>query len=420
MIGLIDCNNFFVSCERLFRPDLLKKPVLVLSSNDGCVISRSQEVKDLGIPMGIPYFEIRDVCTKEGITVFSSNFKLYRDISTRVMLSVREVCSEVEVYSVDEAFFVLPETCTYADLVKIRSVVMQYTGIPVSIGAAPTKTLAKIANGIAKKGHLGMLRSVQGVFILDLNEWNLLKESFPCSSVWGIGRSTAEILNKFKIATVSDLLRMDVGWIRNQFGVVGERLLFELSGKSVYSVGDGHTEKQETYTSTRSFGKNVFEKDVVMSALAYHIAHVAEKLRSDKRVGKRLTILTLSGKYGPRFEPDSSQSIELESHTSDTFVLLNAVRKLLDRSFQAGFPYKKAGVIVSDIMDEGRHTDSIFAELQSLRDVCDITDTLNTRFGKNSVRLGSIYNQKEWADRHEKLSPQYTTSWREIAIVKAV
>jgi DNA polymerase V len=201
-IGLMDCNNFFVSCERLFRPDLLKKPVAVLSSNDGCIVARSQEVKELGIPMGAPYFMVRAICKKEGVTLFSSNFRLYRDISARVMHALCEEVDTFEVYSIDEAFFSIEETVTEEEVLLLRERIMQKTGIPVSFGIARTKTIAKAAGDHAKKES--------GVSILDATLWETKISEIPCGSIWGIGRQTSAKLTKLGINTVADLISKDI------------------------------------------------------------------------------------------------------------------------------------------------------------------------------------------------------------------
>jgi DNA polymerase V len=201
MIGLMDCNNFFVSCERLFRPDLAKCPVAVLSSNDGCIVSRSQEVKDLGIAMGVPYFEVKSLCKKYNITLFSSNFTLYRDISTRVMATLKEFVDDIEIYSIDEAFFGVPKTMDETTLISIRAEIIRKTGIPVSIGVAPTKTLAKVANDRAKKGG--------GVMVLTKEVWKILQGEVSCSSIWGIGRQTSQKLTELGINSVAELLARD-------------------------------------------------------------------------------------------------------------------------------------------------------------------------------------------------------------------
>ncbi len=414
MIGLMDCNNFFVSCERLFRPDLLGKPVAVLSSNDGCIIARSQEVKNLGVPMGIPYFEIQELCKKEKITLFSTNLTLYRDISIRVMNALREEFDVCEVYSVDEAFFEVTEALSVTELMDIRARIIQKTGIPVSIGIANTKTLAKVANGIAKKGI--------GVSVLTENEREMVIKDIPCGSIWGIGRQTSAFLTKAGIQTVGELLMLDSTYIRQSFGVVGERLCMELRGVSVYKIGDLVEDEQSSYTSSRSFGKPVMDKLVLMSALGHHIAHVAEKLRHDGCIASHITIVARASRFGSFSHREGGMSASLIVPTNDTFVLLHEASKLLDQLFDPEVPYKKAGVVLSGIQPEAMRTESLFTNPESEKKtsiINTITDALNNKFGSGTMRQAVTLGGEKWKERKNLKSPEYTTQWSEIACIKA-
>ena len=415
MIGLMDCNNFFVSCERLFRPDLKKRPVLVLSSNDGCVVARSQETKDMGIPMGIPYFEVKELCKKEKVTLFSSNFALYRDISRRVMGALRSEFDTCEVYSVDEAFFEIVDETTETELMEIRARIMQKTGIPVSIGIAATKTLAKVANGVAKKGT--------GVCILTEGMWNDLQNELSCGSVWGIGRQTAASLSKMKIYTVGDFLAQDRAFIRQSLGVVGERLLLELSGTRVYTRGDQEETEQESYMSTRSFGKAIYEKSVIESALGYHCAQLGEKLRRDGNYASRMTVIARASRHGTFSHRTSFVSAELEIPTSDTTSLIKQAVALFDRMYDVEIPYKKAGIVLKGIKPEGSVSGQLFSDTthsEKRRKVDEITDQLSTRFGKQMVHSTIILGKEKWQGAHINISDAYTTRWSEIATVKAM
>lgn len=415
MIGLMDCNNFFVSCERLFRPDLLGKPVAVLSSNDGCIVARSQEVKDLGVPMGIPYFEMKDLCKKENITIFSSNFALYRDISTRVMTALKAEFDTCEVYSVDEAFFTIGESASQEELVKIRARITQKTGIPVSIGVAETKTLAKVANGIAKKGT--------GVCILRAEQRDNAIKDMSCGSIWGIGRQTSAFLTKSGINTVGELLSRDVTFVRQALGVVGERLCMELRGVSVYAIGDSHGEVQESYTSTRSFSAAVTDKHTLMSALGHHIAHVAEKLRQDECVASSVTIVARGSRFGAFALREGSAHCNFQSPTNDTFVMTQEVSRLLDTIYDSEIPYKKAGVIVGGILPAEAQTGLLFVTEngeQKTEKINVVTDMLNHKFGSGTVRQAVTLSNEKWKERKNLKSPEYTTQWSEIAMIKAI
>lgn len=425
MIGLMDCNNFFVSCERLFRPDLRTKPVAVLSSNDGCIVARSQEVKDLGVPMGIPYFEIEELCKKNKVTLFSSNFALYRDISARVMSAIKAEFGICEIYSVDEAFFEIDEDIPEEDIAKIRARIIQNTGIPVSIGVASTKTLAKVASGIAKKRVQDVrltMSNIEGVCVLDDSHRLEIIKDLPCASVWGIGRQTSVFLLKHKIHTVADLLAQDKTFINQSLGVVGERLIFELSGVSVDTLGESMKEEQQSYTSSRSFSKSVTDRHTLMSALGYHISHIAEKLRLDGNVASKINIIIQGSRFGTFAHRNGTAQIDLMIPTDDTFVFMSEVSKLFKSIYDSEIPYKKAGVVVSGIRPKSSISDSLFGLSNSIKKtskINSVTDTLNKKFGIGTVRSAVTLDMHTWKERKKLKSPEYTTKWTEIAIVKA-
>ena len=415
MIGLMDCNNFFVSCERLFRPDLAKRPVAVLSSNDGCVVSRSQEVKDMGVPMGIPYFQLKDMYGNRDITLFSSNFSLYRDISSRVMRALKDEFSTCEIYSVDEAFFAVDGTYTEEELFRVRDRIMQKTGIPVSIGCAATKTLAKVASKQAKKSG--------GVCVLTPQAWCELAKEFSCGNVWGIGRQLSLALAKDKVLTAADFLALDRARVGKKLGVVGERLHMELGGISVFEVGEGGHHDQQSYMSTRSFGDVVEDKRVLMSAVAHHVAHIAEKLRADGVVAGRLSVIAHASRFGSFSHRQGTLSVDLPYPTHDTIMLTKEAARLLDALYTHGIPYKKAGVVASAIMPEGYVSGSLFKDVND-RDregrIDSAADMINEKFGRGTVRLGVALGSTRWRERRQLISPEYTTKWTDIARVKAV
>jgi DNA polymerase V len=414
MIGLMDCNNFFVSCERLFRPDLIGKPVIVLSSNDGCVVSRSQEVKDLGIPMGVPHFEIKDICKKERITVFSSNFALYRDISARVMNTLKSEFETCSVYSVDEAFFEADPSLTTDQLMEIRARIIQKTGIPVSIGIAKTKTLAKAVNRIAKKGT--------GVCILDDALYNDVILELLCSSIWGIGRQTSSVLSKHKVYTIKDLLVQDPMFIKKNLGIAGERICMELCGVRAYELEEGDDEVQGSYMSTRSFGAPVHDKQVLLSSLSYHVTHVAKKLRRDGCVAGRITVLVRGSRYGAFSHREGSKSVMLLEPTNSTLVLIKEASKLLDVLYTEEIPYRKAGVVFSDVRPVHNTSNTLFGDVVSKEKqgkIDTIIDTLTDKYGSEIVHSGLVYQTSSWKERRMHHSKEYTTKWSDIACVKA-
>ena len=422
----MDCNNFFVSCERLFRPDLRNRPVAVLSSNDGCIVARSQEVKDLGISMGVPYFQVQDICKKHDIVLFSSNFQLYRDISKRVMRALSDEFDFCEVYSVDEAFFDLKED-SVLKLEEVRRRIIQKTGIPVSIGVAPTKTLAKVANGIAKKNGRLTMSSVraedaefgEGVCVLEMDEWLIRAKDTSCGSVWGIGRQTSAVLTQNGINTISEFLALDRSYVRRLLGVVGERVYMELQGVSVYALGELSDIEQESYTSTRSFHSTIQDKGVLMSALAHHVSEVAEKLRKDGCVGSRLTIIAKGSRFGDFSHRDGTMSTPLIIPTNDTFVLMKEAGHLLDALYDATVPYKKAGVVIGGIEPQAMAENSLFTEDTRTQSLSFLEDEINKKFGKGVLRHGATLGEQKWHERKERKSPNYTTSWQEMAVVKA-
>jgi DNA polymerase V len=414
MIGLMDCNNFFVSCERLFRPDLRGKPVAVLSSNDGCIVARSQEVKDLGIPMGVPLFQVKDIVKKNNITLFSSNFPLYRDISSRVMYALREEFEEISVYSIDEAFFDLEKGQSILDIQGIRERIIKKTGIPVSFGLAPTKTIAKLANVEAKKGN--------GVVLLTIEDALNRYECVSCGAVWGVGRQMTKRLDVLGIRTVSAMLKKGLYFMRQEFGVQGERIFLELTG--VRAEGGSHDlPANASIMSTRSFSGTHTDKAVIMSALGHHIAHVSLKLRERGLKARSLTIICAPSRHGDFALRRGGRSIDLEIPTNDTTVLLKSAHDLLGTFFESEVPYKKAGVIVSGLIPDAYVANSLFESSQNAKEkrtVDDVVDAINERFGRDTVRSGVILNTSTWAANSRLRSYEYTTNWGDIAKVKAI
>lgn len=412
MIGLMDCNNFFVSCERLFRPDLQKVPVAVLSSNDGCIVARSQEIKDLGIPMGIPYFQVKDVLTQAHAVLFSSNFTLYRDISTRVMNTLKDEVGFCDVYSIDEAFFEVSDDATDEDILAIRTRVMKNVGLPVSIGVAKTKTLAKQASALAKKSS--------GVCILN-DESAQQIENLPCSSVWGLGRQTSAKLKEKGVVTIGDFLKLERRVVRRDFGVSGERIYSELHGICVYELGTNSEDIQQSIMSTRSFEKTTNKLSELESAVAYHVNFASEKLREKQLVASRIYVLMQASRHGDFFMRKASSEAILTLPTSDSQELLHQALTLVRNLYDSEVPYKKAGVVLSSLLPESQMTQTLFnqeATQKNTTNLDTITDLINTKFGNGTVRPGVIL--KSGSRGSQKLrSKEYTTSWKDIPTVSA-
>ncbi len=365
--------------------------------------------------MGIPYFEVKDLCKKQKVTLFSSNHALYRDISLRVMCALKAEFDTCEVYSIDEAFFEIEKEVTTEEIARIRARIIQKTGIPVSFGVAKTKTLAKVANSIAKKGT--------GVCILNERLWKETNENLSCGSVWGIGRETFASLSRHKIYMVADLLRQDKAFISKLLGIVGERLLLELNGTSVYRIGDLLENDQKSYMSTRSFSQTIQgDKLTLMSAIGHHVAHVAEKLRNNEQVASRMTVIARGSRFGAFAQREGSVSTVFTIPTNDTFLLTREASKLLDNHYDPEIPYKKAGIVVSGIEPCSNTTPSLFDDgvINARNNKLNIvTDALNHRFGSGTIGTGVLLGSKKWKSNKMLISKLYTTKWSEIPIIKA-
>lgn len=411
LIGLLDCNNFFVSCERLFRPDLINKPVVVLSSNDGNVVARSQEVKDMNVPMGVPYFQIKDILEKGGVTTFSSHIALYRDISRRVFEVMREELEVVEQYSVDEAFFKV-EGSPEETASRVRKAVQQQVGIPVSVGLAPTKTMAKQANHIAKKGS--------GVCVLDDQLWESLVDKTKLSEIWGVGGGLEMKYKQHGLVSVADLLRTDTAVLSNLFGLPGLRLQKELNSISVFKIGDKH-QAQKSIMSSRSFKTETEDINVLADSLAYHARHTAADLRKIKMKTNAIRVALKTNRFGDFFMRGGSKEAVLVAPTNDSIKLLKIASGLLNDLYEKDVPYKKVGVTLSQFTPEGVDQVNIYEE--SNNDGSDMLmktlDAVNNIKGREVVQLGSRLLSKQWRSRNESCSPSYTTRWDDLVSVKA-
>lgn len=407
-IGLLDCNNFFVSCERLFRPDLEKKPVVVLSSNDGCVVARSKEVKELGIPMGVPYFKVRDELEASRTTIFSSNFTLYRDISARVMRVLQNEVGYTEQYSVDEAFFTLTAP-TMDSLKHIKAAVEQQVGVPVTVGVAKTKTIAKCATEIGKKG--------EGVSLLEGSAWKEVAQTFPLADVWGIGRRTGEHMRAYNLLTVADLQQADPAFIRSEFGIAGARLQTELAEQP--TDRSERDKLQQSIMSTRSFQKSTTNLRVLEDAVAYHVAHAAEELRELGACAHTIRVLIRPSRHNEWVLRGGTREAVLVIPTDDTRVILREALALVRSLYEAGVPYKKAGVILSGIVPRAAVPGSLFESSDQHHELFSAIDGLNHRYGAGTLTIGRTKTEGVWQASKSHVSPRYTTSWQELQTVVA-
>jgi len=416
MFAIADCNNFYASCERVFQPHLNGKPVVVLSNNDGCVIARSNEAKALGVAMGAPYFKIEQFLRQEGVAVFSSNYALYGDMSQRVMSILSGFAPRAEVYSIDECFLDLsgvPGNLTEYCL-HIGKVVKQYTGIPISIGIAPTKTLAKLANRIAKKD-----KSTGGV----LDWWNVDADEvlgkIELDDIWGISRRLKVSLEAIGIHNALELSHSNPKHIRQQFGVVVERIVSELSGISCIPLEEMPQPKKQIMTS-RSFGNKVTEHSDLQAAITYFATRAGEKLRAQQLTTNALTVFIQTSPFDtskPQY--GNSATVQFDYPTDDSTQLINAAQHGLQNIFRRNFSYQKAGVLLPDLLPKGVGQLSLFGATDAERSdqLMSALDRINRRHGKNSIRFGSELVSDRWRMRQQFKSPSYTTKWDELLTI---
>lgn len=419
MYALIDCNNFFVSCERLFNPSLNGVPVVVLSGNDGCVIARSNEAKALGIAMGQPAFELRELFERERVTIFSSNHILYGDISRRVMSLLARFSPEVEVYSIDEAFLSLDGiSMPYGAEVYGRMIVdevMRCVGIPVSVGIAPTKTLAKIASHRAKK-----MPRYQGVCCLATPDQRAIAlMETPIGDVWGIGRRIAPKLLVEGVATAWDFTKLGCEYVRRTYTIGGERTWRELQGVVCYAA-DESPEGQQSITVSRTFGRAVTTFDEVYEAVANFTATAAERLRRQgSAAGSVMVFVKGSGCHPNRYVGALQRMLPVASDS--TIELMQYVRQVLVALYRRGENYKKAGVILGHIVPRDHVQLSLFdtVDREKHHRLMQVIDNVNRQAGYKALRIGAEKGSQSWHAQSKHLSPCYTTSFRDILIVKA-
>lgn len=417
---LADCNNFYVSCERLFNPKLEGRSVIVLSNNDGCVVARSQEAKQLGIKMGEPYFKIEKLCNTMNVAVYSSNYQLYGDISQRVMEILAQKAPEIQIYSIDEAFLKYPATLGAAELwsicIQLRRLVKRWVGMPISLGIAPTKTLAKLANDLAKKN--------QNVGIYDLScpeKRNKTLLSYPVGSVWGIGSRLQTRLNAMGIYTAHEFSQMDPIVIRQRMGVVGERMLWELRGISCLPIEEDASPKK-SITCSRSFGKVITESDELANALATFVNIACVKLRRQNSCAQALHVF-LEAQIEPQ-QPQRRQYGMTKAFlqpTSDTAEIISAAKCCLHRLYHEKERYKKCGIILLDLQPEKNIVPDLFLGgiNPKRKAVMQTVDALNAHFGKNTVFFGAMGTDSQWKARSDRRSEYNTTSWNKLPIVYA-
>jgi len=417
MFGIADCNNFYVSCERVFNPSLENKPVVVLSNNDGCIVARSNEVKALGIAMGIPVFKVRNLIKEHDIAVYSSNYALYADMSRRVMSVLEQFIPSMEIYSIDEAFLDLrgfsPERI--GDLIaNTRKTVMQWTGIPLSIGVAPTKTLAKIANRVAKKNA-----DYKGVCLLnsDAMREHLLKHT-AVEGIWGIGPRLSRFLKARGIYTAWQLTCTNDFWIKKNLTVTGLRTVYELRGIPAIPLEYNIPDKQQICTS-RSFGQPVEKLNELRESIATYAARSAQKLRQQKSLANTVLIYIRTNPFKENVY-QNFRVISLPVPTSCTEEITEYALYGLESIFKAGYAYKKAGVILSGIIPDTGVQQNLFDTVprDKSRQRMNVMDLINQKNGNDTVYFASQGIRKSWKMKRDMISPAYTTNWDEVLTVR--
>ena len=415
MFALADCNNFFVSCERVFRPDLQGKPVIVLSSNDGCAVARSNEAKALGIKMGAPLFKIRDIVERHNVTVFSGNMALYGDMSQRVQWVLEEYAPSVEVYSIDECFLDLRgmnniDFDAYAK--EISSQCWRQTSIPVSVGIAPTKTLAKIASKLCKQ--YPKLRG--GCYMHRSQDIEKVLKKFPIDDVWGIGRRSAPKLKERGVNTAYDFTMLQENIVHSLLGITGIRTLKELQGTPCIEFEDGFKAKQSICVS-RSFSSEIYDMSELQQQIANFASSMAEKLRTQRCVAGEMVVFAYTNRFKESLpQAYSNALVSFSTPTSDQRTIVAQAANAVQKIFKEGYGYKKAGVIASRIIPGGEVLHSLFEDTTATEREQKITSTLdaiNSTFGKGTIKL-AVQGSGKIKTASDNQSPHYTTRWSDI------
>jgi len=416
VFALVDCNNFYASCERVFDPSLKNRPIVVLSNNDGCIVARSNEVKALGIPMGVPFFEYKAVIEKHNVAVFSSNYQLYGDMSQRVMDSLRLFAPDMEVYSIDEAFLRLdhlqPRNLTeYCK--TIRAKVIQWTGIPVSIGIGPSKVLAKVANRVAKK------QTDDGVFdIRSQKTQDEILKTLDVEKIWGIAGRWAERLGRIGIEKASELRDASPTIVRKHLSVVGERLLRELKGHSCIDLED--IQPRKNIMSSKSFGTLLTKKEPLEEALANYAARACEKLRQQNSRAQAVYVFVQTNGFRETDKQYSNAlTYTLTIPTSDTRIIIEAAKFCLSRIYKQGYRYKKTGIMLLDLIPASLEQKHLFVDFDHRPGdhLMELVDRINKDHGPDTLFFGTQGVTREWKMRCGLRSPRYTTQWDELLMV---
>ena len=417
-IALVDCNSFYVSCERLFKPSLIKKPVIVLSNNDGCIISRSNEAKDLGIKMGDPYFKAKDIIVKNNVHVFSSNYSLYGDISRRVMRTLKYFTSEIEIYSIDEAFLDLtsfPNDLVELFVKKIRNTILEWTGIPTSIGIATTKTLSKIANHIAKKEKSGV------VSLVNKKDIDPVLEKININDVWGVGKQLTKFYIKNDINNAKQLKNVSNTWIKKSSNVLSSRTAMELRGISCIDL-EIHQTKRKSCCVSRSFGKKVENFQELKESIAAHCLNASEKIRSESLLTKSITVFIRTSPFQNKEKYYSnSKTIDFPVATDNSLEIVKTALIALNYIFKEGFRYQKSGIILSGLSNV-EDNENLFSSVKEnkIKNLMKSIDYTNHKYGRSTLSLADAGLRKKSNLRKEYFSKIDTADFCCLPTVRAI
>ena len=418
-IALIDCNSFYVSCEKLFNPSIIKKPVVVLSNNDGCVISRSSEAKILGIKMGEPYFKIKKIVKKNNVKVFSSNYSLYRDISKRIMKTLKQFSPQIEIYSIDEAFLNLSSIkdenlLEYGN--KIKNIILKWTGIPTSIGIATTKTLSKIANYTAKKEKSGVIS------LINSEKIDKILSEVKINDVWGVGHQLTKFYIKNGINTAYQLKNISNSWIKKNTNVFGSRTAMELKGISCISL-EIHQEKRKNCCVSRSFGTKVIKPEELKESITIHCLNAAEKIRIDNQIAKKITVFIRTSPFQKNKKYyANTKDIDLPIGTNDSIELVKQSLNALKYIYKKGYRYQKTGIILSGLKDANIYKKNLLSTIcseEKRKKLMKAIDRTNIKYGRHTLSIAQAGLKKRWNIKRQHSSKIDTACFELLPVVRA-
>ena len=418
MFALVDCNNFYVSCERVFNPFLINKPVVVLSNNDGCIIARSNEAKALNIPMGAPFHIYRDFINAHKVKVYSSNYPLYGDMSNRVMTSLSYFNPNLEVYSIDEAFLKFNQGIKNdigKDIIKIKKNIFKWTGVPVSIGIGPTKTLAKVANTLAKKNNYN------GIFDLSSKiKQDEILQNINVENIWGISRRWGSKLRMIGIGNALQLRDSSPRRIRKYLSVIVERIVYELRGVACLDLNEILPKKN--IMCSRSFAKTISDKAILKQSIVDYAIRACEKMRNQNTRAQSIYVFLKTNKFNKGKQHHEGMAFGLNTPCSDTSQIIKLAMSAVDGIYKSGYLYQKAGIMLLDLIPADINQHDFFESINysSSDKRMHIIDSLNKKFGSGTIANGSVRlkNKKTWDNKRYYLSPRYTTQWDELPHVK--